>query len=96
MIPEAGEPDRGSVRALLEYPEVALPPEVAFDGCGVYTIHRRGKFPAYAHCCRDRPVYVGKADPAGKRQGRTPAEYPDTIAESGNPHSLNRAAPVSA
>jgi len=61
---------RNSVRALLEYPEVALPPKVAFNGCGVYAIHYRGNFPAYVHLDRDRPVYVGKAEPAGKRQGR--------------------------
>jgi len=35
---------RNSVRALLEYPEVALPPKVAFNGYGVYAIHYRGNF----------------------------------------------------
>ena len=42
------------------YPAVPLPPD-SFTGVGVYTIHYRGDFAAYADL-GDRPIYVGKAD----------------------------------
>ncbi|MCY3693452.1 MAG: Eco29kI family restriction endonuclease [Chloroflexota bacterium] len=62
---------RNAARALIEYPAAALPPSVAFDGAGVYTLHYTGTFPAYAGIGTDVPIYVGKADPPGRRQGRT-------------------------
>ena len=64
------ELDRNAARALMEYPADALPPSQAFDGAGVYTLHYTGAFPAYAAIGLDVPIYVGKADPPGRRQGR--------------------------
>ena len=64
---------RNAARALMEYPADALPPSEAFDGAGVYTLHYNGAFPAYAAIGLDVPIYVGKADPPGRRQGRTQA-----------------------
>jgi len=62
---------RNAVRALLVHPDDILPPDEPFDGCGVYTIHYRGTFPAYTDIGSEPPIYVGKADPVGKRQGRS-------------------------
>ena len=62
---------RNAARALMEYPADALPPIESFDGAGVYTLHYTGAFPAYVAIGLDVPVYVGKADPPGRRQGRT-------------------------
>ncbi len=62
---------RNAARALMEYPADVLPPGGAFDGAGVYTLHYTGAFPAYADIGVDVPIYVGKADPPGRRQGRT-------------------------
>ena len=67
---------RNAARALMEYPAVALPPSGSFDGAGVYTLHYTGAFPAYAAIGTDVPIYVGKADPPGRRQGRTQASTP--------------------
>ena len=61
---------RNAARALICYPLSKLPPPDAFQGCGVYTIHYHGTFPAYTCMGSDEPIYVGKADPPGKRQGR--------------------------
>lgn len=61
---------RNAARALMEFPVEILPPNEAFDGAGVYTLHYRGAFPAYAGIGNDAPIYVGKADPPGRRQGR--------------------------
>ena len=62
---------QNAARALMNYPAAPLPPASAFDGAGVYTIHYSGSFDPY----RDmrEPIYVGKADPPGKRQGRDSA-----------------------
>ncbi len=62
---------RNAARALMEYPADALPPNEAFVGAGVYTLHYTGTFPSYADTGLDVPIYVGKADPPGRRQGRT-------------------------
>ena len=67
---------RNAARALMEFPADALPPSEAFDGAGVYTLHYTGAFPAYAAIGPDVPIYVGKADPPGRRQGRTQASTP--------------------
>lgn len=60
---------RNAVRALMDYPCEALPPSDRFPGAGVYTIHYHGRFPAYQEIPEGAPIYVGKADPPGKRQG---------------------------
>ena len=67
---------RNAARASMEYPADALPPANAFEGVGVYTLHYTGEFPAYAAIGADVPIYVGKADPPGRRQGRTQASTP--------------------
>lgn len=61
---------QNAARALMEHPANELPPENVFNGAGVYTLHYRGAFPAYAGIGEDTPIYVGKADPPGRRQGR--------------------------
>ena len=72
---------RNAARKLMDYPAVALPPDGQFAGGGVYTIYYRGGFHAYESMGDDEPIYVGKADLPGKRQGRaalnraTPALY---------------------
>lgn len=63
---------RSAAKALMGYSVAKLPPPKSFDGAGVYTIHYRGDFPAYANMGEKEPIYVGKADPAGRRQGRSP------------------------
>jgi len=55
---------------MMEYPASELPPEVSFGGAGVYTIHYRGTFAPYAGMREEKPIYVGKAEIRGKRQGR--------------------------
>ena len=64
---------RNAARALMEYPPDDLPPKESFEGGGVYTLHYVGSFPAYAGMDDEEPIYVGKADLPGKRQGRTRA-----------------------
>ena len=58
---------RNMARALMEYPADALPPSEPFDGAGVYRLHYSGVFPAYAGVGVDVPIYVGKADPPGRK-----------------------------
>ena len=65
---------RNAARALMGYPSSQLSPSDSFDGAGVYTIHYAGPFPAYCGLAEDEPIYVGKADPSGKRQGRVAAK----------------------
>ncbi len=67
---------RNAARALMDYPPEVLPPAETFDGAGVYTIHYQGSFPAYANLGKDKPIYVGKADLPGKRQGRAQPATP--------------------
>ena len=64
---------RNAARALMAYPADVLPPVEAFQGAGVYTLHYAGLSPAYAGIGEDAPIYVGKADSPGRRQGRTSA-----------------------
>ena len=54
----------------MDYPTDQLPPADVFNGAGVYTIHYSGAFDAYSNI-GDIPIYVGKADMPGKRQGKT-------------------------
>ena len=64
---------RNAARALMDYPPEALPPEDSFRGAGVYALHYAGEFAAYVGMCGEEPIYVGKADLPGKRQGRVAA-----------------------
>ena len=64
---------RNAVRALMDYPTDTLPPSEAFTGAGVYTLHYDGPYPAYQDMGGE-PIYVGKADPPGRRQGRRLAQ----------------------
>ena len=68
---------RNSVRALMDYPTDTLPPNEPFTGAGVYTLHYEGSYPAYADLGNE-PIYVGKADPPGRRQGIATASRPVT------------------
>ena len=50
-----------------------LPPATRFAGSGVYALFYNGDFLPYARersPAADRPIYVGKAVPAGSRMGR--------------------------
>lgn len=67
---------QNAARALMGYPAATLPPDAAFDGAGVYTLHYVGCFPAYADMADNEPIYVGKANPAGGRQGRKAGAKP--------------------
>lgn len=61
------------VRTLLEQEVSPLPPSLSFDGAGAYAIYYQGSLPFYASLSSpssDRPIYVGKAIPAGARKGR--------------------------
>ena len=57
---------RNAARALMEYATGTLPPSENFNGAGIYTLHYEGAFPAYSDM-DDEPIYVGKADPSGRR-----------------------------
>jgi hypothetical protein len=64
------------VRALLACPIAALPPPESFIGAGIYVLYYTGDFPAYrriteqnTHGAWTKPIYVGKAVPAGARRG---------------------------
>ena len=61
--------------ALLQTTPVSLPPD-PFIGAGVYALYYVGQFPAYSQLVDKnrngqflRPIYVGKAVPAGARKG---------------------------
>lgn len=64
---------RNAARALMEHPADMLPPADSFTGVGVYTLHYAGSFPACSGIEENTPIYVGKADPPGRRQGRSSA-----------------------
>ncbi len=70
---------RNAARALMTYPPCDLPPDEAFNGAGVYTIHYGGTFAAYANMGEDDPIYVGKADLPGKRQGQAVSRRPAPV-----------------
>ena len=67
---------RNAARALMSY-HAATFPLAAFDGAGVYTLHYVGEFPAYAGMHDSDPIYVGRANPPGGRQGRQAAAKPN-------------------
>jgi hypothetical protein len=63
-------------KALLERPVVPLPLKEPFLGAGVYALYYTGLFPPYKKIADEtrndkwaRPIYVGKAVPAGARKG---------------------------
>ena len=60
-------------QALLDTPLVPLSKIKQFEGPGLYAIYYRGAFKPYQPIVkdRDRPIYVGKAVPAGRRKGKT-------------------------
>ena len=74
---EVNELGRNAARKLMEYPAIALPPDEQFTGGGVYTIYYRGGFETYEGMAPDDPIYVGKADLPGKRQGRAAPKRAD-------------------
>lgn len=50
----------------------ALPLETGrFLGPGIYLLYYNGDFEPYRKAASDEPIYVGKAVPKGRRQGRT-------------------------
>ena len=56
-----------------------LPIEDTFEGAGIYTIYYTGDFPLYGRIADqnrkdrfDRPIYVGRAVPKGRRSGVRP------------------------
>ena len=69
---------RNAARALMEYPADLLPPSETFEGAGVYTLHYIGDFFPYPDIERNAPIYVGKADPPGRRQGRSASTHSST------------------
>ena len=69
---------RNAARALMDYPADKLPPGESFQGAGVYTLHYTGDFSPYNDIEEDAPIYVGKADPPGRRQGRTTSTISQT------------------
>ena len=62
---------RNAARALMDYTADPLPPSVTFAGAGVCTVHYTGNSSPYVNIDGNAPIYVGKADPPGRRQGRT-------------------------
>ena len=63
---------RSVVTALLESTSTALPPAEKFSGSGVYALYYTGNLPFYSHISSLdllKPIYVGKAVPAGARRG---------------------------
>ncbi len=59
------------VAALLDQPCLALPPD-PFRGVGIYALYYQGDFTAYEAISSDgceTPIYVGKAEPQGRRTG---------------------------
>ena len=73
-----GELGRNAARALMDYAADPLPPSETFEGAGVYTVHYFGDFSPYDEVEKDAPIYVGKADPPGRRQGRTVSTHSTT------------------
>ena len=60
------------VTALLKQPCRPLPPDKPFQGVGIYALYYQGGFPAYEPISSpgcDTPIYVGKAEPRGRRTG---------------------------
>ena len=60
------------VTALLEQPCRPLPPDTPFQGVGIYALYYQGDFPPYEPVSSEDcevPIYVGKAEPPGRRTG---------------------------
>lgn len=63
---------RSVVTTLLELPPTVLPPTEKFSGSGVYALYYKGNLHFYSHMSSSdlyKPIYVGKAVPAGARRG---------------------------
>jgi|AP95_1055475.scaffolds.fasta_scaffold05132_5 hypothetical protein len=63
-----------------------LPPSTPFQGAGAYAIYYTGKSSTYRRLStinkREEcvwPIYVGKADPQGSRQGKGPEKSRDPV-----------------
>lgn len=66
------------VAALMSRPAVALQSVEKAVGAGVYALYYVGDFPAYRSISSPgcgRPIYVGKAIPAGGRKGQVPLDH---------------------
>ena len=62
------------VGALLEKAPTSIPHASSFDGTGVYALYYTGELDFYGPIASgecERPIYVGKAIPAGGRRGTT-------------------------
>ena len=70
---DVDELGKNAARSLMDYPSVELPPGESFGGSGVYTLHYAGSFSVYSGMSDKEPIYVGKANPPGGRQGRRTA-----------------------
>ncbi len=80
---DMGELARSIADALRRQPPSLLPPELPFEGSGLYAIYYHGDFPPYRGLAKANlarpcsvPIYVGKAVPEGTRKGYTPEEEP--------------------
>lgn len=67
---------RSVVQALFDRTEQPVPPPEMFSGAGVYAIYYHGDLSLYEKIFKlrpERPIYVGKAVPAGARKGKGPS-----------------------
>lgn len=80
---------QNAARALMGYRSDILPPKTPFAGAGVYTLHYMGPFKAYVGMPDQEPIYVGKADPPGKRQGRRAASLSASVLHQRLVHHSN-------
>lgn len=71
--------------AILSTSPVQMSELTVFDGAGIYAVYYVGDFPAYkrlADANRNEefgwPIYVGKAEPEGRRIGQAPSDQPKT------------------
>lgn len=63
--------------ALESQPMVPLGAIERSDGAGVYLIYYSGPFESYSEVVeRGSPIYIGKADPKGRRRGLQPLDAP--------------------
>jgi hypothetical protein len=76
-------------------PGYSLPLADRFNGPGVYALYYQGEFGPYApisHANEDElvePIYVGKAVPKGRRQGRSRSSNSAELYERINEHRLS-------
>ena len=73
-------------RTMLEQPRHPMTEIARFYGSGVYAIYYKGDFPAYkAIRGTERPIYIGKADPANPDAG-TAEEQEERLSRRLNDH----------